>query len=56
MSLHIWCDQCDAWVNEVSINGQDIECSCCENVLLKDLPEKEQKKTRIEIAKKIWGL
>ena len=55
MTLHIFCDNCYTWVHDVCICEQGISCTCG-NVLLLELPIKEQKKIKIQIAKAIWNL
>lgn len=60
MVLNIWCDDCYDFVDEVTLgttgNGNlAIRCTCG-NILMKDIPEKEQNKLKIKIAKAIWNL
>lgn len=55
MVLNIFCDNCYTWVDKCIVCERGIACTCG-NVLLLDIPEKEQKKVKIQIAKAIWGL
>jgi hypothetical protein len=52
----VWCDQCGTWVLDFVPCGSEILCARCANGLLRKLPTKRQKKTRMSIAKAIWHL
>jgi Zn finger protein HypA/HybF involved in hydrogenase expression len=56
MNLSVWCDQCEGWADEFKPDGNEILCAKCDNCLIRNLPMKQQKQIRKEIAKAIWHL